>query len=297
MARWLKWLERESTDRKVRGSNPAPASRLPLSRLGQPGSIPALVLPSGSMAVRHRKGATTERMIARKHGQKRSKQWRKEIARSCLVAAQLHPSTSETAQWLEREFTDRKIRGSNPTSASQLPLSRLGRPGGIPSLMLPSGGMAPIHGLMHKMETFAQAYWVVIIIDSMASVFNTDASLPYNHDLFGSLIVKKRIKWGSCDPHPGRQVALTASKHFPASSRGGHLCFRHSELGIENSTLLGKRWFVIRNTFQLTQLLLLDTSFNGKWTVMTVTILCTEAFGELCVYSHTSGSLKIQGTY
>ncbi|KAG5447575.1 hypothetical protein CSKR_101341 [Clonorchis sinensis] len=53
-------LERERTDRKVRGSNPASASRLPLSRLGQPGSIPALVLPSGGMAARHRKGATAE---------------------------------------------------------------------------------------------------------------------------------------------------------------------------------------------------------------------------------------------
>ncbi|KER23880.1 hypothetical protein T265_08342 [Opisthorchis viverrini] len=52
------WLEREFTDR---GSNPASASRLPLSRIGQPGSIPALVLPSGGMAVRHRKGATAER--------------------------------------------------------------------------------------------------------------------------------------------------------------------------------------------------------------------------------------------
>ncbi|GAA50477.1 hypothetical protein CLF_104592 [Clonorchis sinensis] len=31
------------------------------SRLGQPGSIPALVLPSGGMAVGHRKGATAER--------------------------------------------------------------------------------------------------------------------------------------------------------------------------------------------------------------------------------------------
>ncbi|KAG5454288.1 hypothetical protein CSKR_113009 [Clonorchis sinensis] len=55
-ARWPKWLERESTDRKVRGSNPTSASRLPLSRLGQPGSISALVLPSGGMAARHRKG-------------------------------------------------------------------------------------------------------------------------------------------------------------------------------------------------------------------------------------------------
>ncbi|KAG5455339.1 hypothetical protein CSKR_104985, partial [Clonorchis sinensis] len=46
------WLEREFTDRKACGSNPTSASRLPLSRLGQPGTIPALVLPSGSMAVR-----------------------------------------------------------------------------------------------------------------------------------------------------------------------------------------------------------------------------------------------------
>ncbi|KAG5450665.1 hypothetical protein CSKR_108785 [Clonorchis sinensis] len=54
-ARWFKWLERELTDRKVRGSNPTSASRLPLSRLGRPGSIPALVLPPGGMAARHQK--------------------------------------------------------------------------------------------------------------------------------------------------------------------------------------------------------------------------------------------------
>ncbi|KER32021.1 hypothetical protein T265_01802 [Opisthorchis viverrini] len=35
---------------------------------------------------------------------------------------------------------------------------------------------------------------IIIIIDSMTSVFNTNASLSYNHDLFESLIVKKRIK-------------------------------------------------------------------------------------------------------
>ncbi|KAG5441692.1 hypothetical protein CSKR_103172 [Clonorchis sinensis] len=62
-ARWPKWSEREFTGRKVRGSNPTSASRLPLSRLGQPGSIPALVLPSGGMAARHRKGATAERLF------------------------------------------------------------------------------------------------------------------------------------------------------------------------------------------------------------------------------------------
>ncbi|KAG5445962.1 hypothetical protein CSKR_102798 [Clonorchis sinensis] len=60
-ARWPKWLEREFTDRNVRVSNPTSASRLPLSRLGQQGSIPAFMLPSGDMAVRHRKGGTAER--------------------------------------------------------------------------------------------------------------------------------------------------------------------------------------------------------------------------------------------
>ncbi|KER29030.1 hypothetical protein T265_04219 [Opisthorchis viverrini] len=40
--------------------------RPPLSRLGQPGIIPALVLPSGSMAARHWKGATAERETTHK---------------------------------------------------------------------------------------------------------------------------------------------------------------------------------------------------------------------------------------
>ncbi|KER26569.1 hypothetical protein T265_06212 [Opisthorchis viverrini] len=60
-ARRPKWLERKFTDSEVRGSNPTSASRLPLSRPGQPGSIPALVQPSGDMTFRHRKGATAER--------------------------------------------------------------------------------------------------------------------------------------------------------------------------------------------------------------------------------------------
>ncbi|KER21462.1 hypothetical protein T265_10223 [Opisthorchis viverrini] len=62
-ARWPNWLEREFTDQKVHGLNPTSASRLPLSRLWQPGSIPALVQPSGGMAVRHRKGATAGRFF------------------------------------------------------------------------------------------------------------------------------------------------------------------------------------------------------------------------------------------
>ncbi|KAG5440985.1 hypothetical protein CSKR_109696 [Clonorchis sinensis] len=55
--------QREFTDRKVRGSNPTPTSRLPLSRLRQPGSIPALVPFSSSKAARHRKGVTAEQFF------------------------------------------------------------------------------------------------------------------------------------------------------------------------------------------------------------------------------------------
>ncbi|KAG5441054.1 hypothetical protein CSKR_101287 [Clonorchis sinensis] len=122
-------MEREFTDRKVRGSNPTSASRLPLSRLGQPDSIPALVLPSGGMAARHRKGVTAERLLFI-------------ITSSC---GKSYSVTNQMVQWLERESTDRKVRGSNPTSASRLPLSRLGQPDSIPALVLPSGGIALRH--------------------------------------------------------------------------------------------------------------------------------------------------------
>ncbi|KAG5441675.1 hypothetical protein CSKR_103189 [Clonorchis sinensis] len=85
----------EFTDRKVRSSNPTSASRLLLSRLEQPGSKSALMLPHGGMAV-----------------------------------LTLWPALAVYSpnQRLERERTDRKVRGSNPASASRLPLSRLGQP-------------------------------------------------------------------------------------------------------------------------------------------------------------------------
>ncbi|KER25425.1 hypothetical protein T265_07108 [Opisthorchis viverrini] len=60
-----KWLEREFTDRKVRGSNSTPVFRLSLSRPVQLGSVLALVQPLGGMTVRHRMGATAERLDRR----------------------------------------------------------------------------------------------------------------------------------------------------------------------------------------------------------------------------------------
>ncbi|KAG5454717.1 hypothetical protein CSKR_104910 [Clonorchis sinensis] len=55
--------KRKFTDRKVRGSNPNSASRLPLPSLGQTANIPAVVSSSGDMATRHRKGVTVERLF------------------------------------------------------------------------------------------------------------------------------------------------------------------------------------------------------------------------------------------
>ncbi|KAG5451319.1 hypothetical protein CSKR_109312 [Clonorchis sinensis] len=49
---------------------------------------------------------------------------------------------SNATPWLEHEFTDQKFRGSNPTSASQLLLSRPEQPGSSSALMFPSDGMA-----------------------------------------------------------------------------------------------------------------------------------------------------------
>ncbi|KER27576.1 hypothetical protein T265_05394 [Opisthorchis viverrini] len=56
------------------------------------------------------------------------------------------PKKKNGARWyklLEREFTDRKVHGSNPTSVSRIPFSR--QPGSIPSLVLPSRGMTVRH--------------------------------------------------------------------------------------------------------------------------------------------------------
>ncbi|KER21663.1 hypothetical protein T265_10066 [Opisthorchis viverrini] len=63
LARYSRYRRRGFTDRKVLGSRSTSAFRNPLSRLGQPGSIPALVLPSGSRTSRHWKGVTAERFI------------------------------------------------------------------------------------------------------------------------------------------------------------------------------------------------------------------------------------------
>ncbi|KER34288.1 LOW QUALITY PROTEIN: hypothetical protein T265_12459 [Opisthorchis viverrini] len=72
---------------------------------------------------------------------------------------------------------------------------------------------------------------IIIIIDSMTSVFNTDASLPYNHDLFESLIVKKRVKCWTYKERvingvgrEGRKSMWKRKKRGVSSSLFSHTC-------------------------------------------------------------------------
>ncbi|KER22840.1 hypothetical protein T265_09147 [Opisthorchis viverrini] len=71
---------------------------------------------------------------------------------------------------------------------------------------------------VHKTKALFKS---IIIIDSMTSVFNADASPPYNHDLFESLIVKKTI---TC-LQPGT-VRITRSPPWKASSTDSTQAFR-----------------------------------------------------------------------
>ncbi|KAG5453508.1 ELMO domain-containing protein 3 [Clonorchis sinensis] len=52
---------------------------------------------------------------------------------------------TDNMTWLTRKLTDRKFHGSNQTSASRLPPSRLGQPDSSPALMFLSGGMVAMH--------------------------------------------------------------------------------------------------------------------------------------------------------
>ncbi|KER20015.1 hypothetical protein T265_11335 [Opisthorchis viverrini] len=56
-SRMMKYLQ---VNCQTRRTDQQPPVRQPTDRLGQPGSIPALLQPSGGMAVRRRKGATAE---------------------------------------------------------------------------------------------------------------------------------------------------------------------------------------------------------------------------------------------
>ncbi|KAG5444707.1 hypothetical protein CSKR_107757 [Clonorchis sinensis] len=197
------------------------------------------------------------------------------------VYSPLQPTYTGPLRWLGREFTDRTVRGSNPTSASRLPLSRLGQPGSSSALVLPSGGMAVRH---RKGVTAERFHFIFQTTDNQETCSsesvkrNTTICVQTNSEELLQLTLKtisppfepfhfavklttqtplspisshtvQRLRPGAVGNmriHPGRRVAPTAPKSLVISFLP--LCFRHCELGTKNSTLFTKRWFSMRNT-------------------------------------------------
>ncbi|GAA49209.1 hypothetical protein CLF_102687, partial [Clonorchis sinensis] len=113
----------------------------------------------------------------------------------------LRPSESFRCGFLEHRPTCLKVANANPAMENRV--LQLERTRIINYLEISTGIRLP--GLMTKSfldcrsktnTMFRLEYIITIIIGSMTSVFNIDASLPYNHDLFESLIVKKKNKDG-----------------------------------------------------------------------------------------------------
>ncbi|KER28764.1 hypothetical protein T265_04458 [Opisthorchis viverrini] len=154
------WVEFEPRTFRsnVPGLNPTSASRLSLSRFGQPGSIPALMLPSGGMTARHQKGVTAELLGDRKsYSQLSDKLHGCKAVIDTTQTNSIKPALAGTPRGLAQLFASatlfRERDGPSGYSANLLtarsvvrtrPLSldfpRLGL--GDLVLVLPSGGMA-----------------------------------------------------------------------------------------------------------------------------------------------------------
>ncbi|KER24478.1 LOW QUALITY PROTEIN: hypothetical protein T265_14410 [Opisthorchis viverrini] len=240
----------------VRGSNPTSASQLPLSRLGQPGRIPAFVLPSGSMAVRRRKGATSERLdsftghqcstpifhcrTTRIYLKPNCTEKNKGGPGTDLVLAYrnhsvgLYLQTLTQAIWIETDNKNTTDIGwqpyfvVSPTSHSEdhaVPtLDILLHQGawGLSHTRAPTesrpGHVALFAGFYEDPSALATAIIIIITCDSMTSVFNTDASLPST----GSLSAKS---WGG-------RLSAYATLNW----------------AWKIALFLGKRWLGVRNT-------------------------------------------------
>ncbi|KAG5443389.1 hypothetical protein CSKR_108171 [Clonorchis sinensis] len=75
----------------------------------------------------------------------------------------------EKDQWYE--FTDRKVHGSNPTSASELPYSRLGRPDSIQALVLSSGDMATRHPKVPMFQFYLGLYGLAALFCLLGYIY------------------------------------------------------------------------------------------------------------------------------
>ncbi|KAG5442659.1 Phospholipase A-2-activating protein, partial [Clonorchis sinensis] len=218
---------------KVRGSNPTSASRLPLSRLGQPGSNAALVLPSGGMAARHRKGVTAGRIIVI-------------IIRWCLAM-----DFGEIISHLQL------------TGCARSPL--LEQPGSIPALVQPSGGMS----VRHRKGATAERFFLLfrthdqhsydILLDKSTSRIGSElsprnnvvATEQFRDALQGGIFTKccsvvRRFRCPSAMPPEGSTRARILPG-FPSLDTGS----REAEVGIEPRTLRSVDAFPVNLMFYL----------------------------------------------
>ncbi|KAG5447306.1 hypothetical protein CSKR_110153 [Clonorchis sinensis] len=137
---------------------------------------------------------------------------------------------------------------------------------------------------------------ITIIIESMTSVLNTDVSLQYNHDLFESLIVKEGMK---VDVHTkGRDDSdQFIQKHLRLlllfEDENDIVCI----FQIDKVFAAGYVNTGVLEAFQRSSHEFIDREVKQEWrewASLTDTTLCTESFGELAAYSHTSAILRIR---
>ncbi|KER31802.1 hypothetical protein T265_02033 [Opisthorchis viverrini] len=107
---------------------------------------------------------------------------RMRFASSSLCTSEIWEMSGVMVQWLEREVTDQKVRGSNPTSASRLLLSWLGQPGSIPALgwhgsCIPKG---QLWGRLLKGKSQTNFYLEIIVVRESDISVDDDGLLLYN---------------------------------------------------------------------------------------------------------------------
>ncbi|KER26358.1 hypothetical protein T265_06403 [Opisthorchis viverrini] len=118
---------------------------------------------------------------------------------------------------------------------------------------------------------------IIIIMDSMTPVFNTDASLPYNRDLLERLIVKKRVKVKGWSPLLPPLLVGLGKQHSSANDGWAYATRPKNQ----------------KHMSQPTQLLVPDTFFNGDTRCTTENSLSNCLVTDTPIPAHTSYGSEI----
>ncbi|GAA53134.1 DC-STAMP domain-containing protein 2 [Clonorchis sinensis] len=196
--RWLKWLEREFTDRQIRDSNPTSAYRLPLSRFEQPGSIPALVLPSGGMAAKHREGVTAEQLFSGKtQGGVNSLHM---TAKGEAAVPPPMPTCFQTAEEYLKMY-------SKDNSVSQVAPWQNGLPGTVISHLIPDGMTSDEVDLMRRLqEEAARAGGWLRLVPNVGAWEQYASLWPTGEPHFSG---DKRMSGSSCSINSSASLSFT----------------------------------------------------------------------------------------